>query len=844
MGIPLGLLLVCFARRGMVPFGEITILQWDQLLQYKDYYGFLWDVLHGKANIAYSFSKSLGGGMFGSWAYYLSSLGNVFLLFFEKNAIAQYLSFSYALKTAACGLTAGIYVQRRFSLSPIWIVLLSTSYALMEYNVDYCRNLMWLDGGVMLPLMCLGVWYCINQRHQWLLPLTTGLSIICNWYTGYMNCIMAGIYLCYELLFVSQDAVLKYAGIRKKRGNAFSRTAMLLLLGAGASAVVLLPAALSMLGSDKAGLSFSHSVNMSLGQMLAGFAIEAPYNAPNAPLIYTGGICLLLTVYSLWSDRIPVRNKLGYVFLLFIGICSFLFRGVELIWTVLREGNSYNYRFSYIFSFILVAISGSALAFDRNKNGSRPWIPMAGALFTLLIGYLLLLKAGTMQSLKWNHFCMAAIAVYAAAMILCPGTKIKYAIILPLLCIELSKNALVSFNVFSNRAESVQKYNEGTEGIISELMNEDDHFYRIEKNFSYLTTIGRNVADCESLAFGYHGIEAYLSTYDWRVNQFLNNIGYSNLPGDDRYPCEMYWNDSMPVAESILSVKYVLSDKPLYGYETVDFGDDIKPPEGYAIYRNQRWLPMAFGIQSEFADIVFGRDPFENQNRLISAMTGIKEPVLRMMHTEPEKTEDGKEERYTLISKEGGPVYLFIDGEDIHPDYYASNCSLYVNGTLVQDCCSRFVTNGMYLGHFEKGEKVEICIEHHSEAVGVHCVYAYEIDETIFDQVYQCLSGRTLEQMNVEDGKILAESHFDQATTVFFSVPYESGWKCFVDGKSIQPRIFGNTFITLDIPAGKHSISLQYQVEGFTGGAVLSGISGLVIAFLALSDLPKKETKK
>lgn len=57
---------------GTDPFGDVSILTADAKIQYKDYYGYLWEILHGNANIDYSASKSLGGQMVGLVAYYLT----------------------------------------------------------------------------------------------------------------------------------------------------------------------------------------------------------------------------------------------------------------------------------------------------------------------------------------------------------------------------------------------------------------------------------------------------------------------------------------------------------------------------------------------------------------------------------------------------------------------------------------------------------------------------------------------------------------------------------------------------------------------------------------------------
>ena len=106
-------ILAVYIASGMQPFGKLSILTSDMLIQYKDYYGYLWDVLHGQASLDYSFSKSLGGGMAGLVAYYLTCPLNLFVYFIEKTVCC----FPFAMRCAnirlfmrsiLCGWTASL----------------------------------------------------------------------------------------------------------------------------------------------------------------------------------------------------------------------------------------------------------------------------------------------------------------------------------------------------------------------------------------------------------------------------------------------------------------------------------------------------------------------------------------------------------------------------------------------------------------------------------------------------------------------------------------------------------------------------------------------------------------
>ena len=81
-----GLVTAVMAYLGFAPFGDLAPFKWDSYLQHKDYYGYLWDVLHGEASIEYSTGKSLGGRI--DWIDLPDRgiFGNTHLLMMDRNS--------------------------------------------------------------------------------------------------------------------------------------------------------------------------------------------------------------------------------------------------------------------------------------------------------------------------------------------------------------------------------------------------------------------------------------------------------------------------------------------------------------------------------------------------------------------------------------------------------------------------------------------------------------------------------------------------------------------------------------------------------------------------------------
>lgn len=835
--LPLLLLSICLFLQNIYPFGDTSILEWDAKLQHKDYYSYLWDVLHGNASYSYSFSKSLGGRMIGITAFYISSLSNFLLLFISKSQIPQYLSFMFLLRLSLCGLTSYTFIRKRFQISCAWSLLLSTSYAMMEYNVVYCRNLMWLDGVMLLPLVCLGAWYCIENRRKVLLPVFTGLAIICNWYTGYMVCFMTVLYCLFELFFLQEKMPLK------KMAAAFLRFCLYLLLGVGISALVLLPSCISLMGGKASFQFYSGIKNMSPLHSLSGLAMDAAYNKQNAPILYCGGICLLIVIHSFWCKGISLRKKAGNALLLLFMMASFILRDVELIWTAYVRSTSYYFRFAFVFAFCMVLIAAASIREMDKASLKFRFSEMAGTLCTVILLFLLLGWRGHLNSLLLNGLYLVLLVLYGLLLTQKKKQVFAYGTMLILLCAELCKNAAMAFRSFNDKVSCYETYYEDTAAVIQEIDSGETDFYRLEKSCSYLTgTKSEKVATGESFIFGYNSIEHYSSAYDRTVDRFLANVGYSDYPTEDIFPCETYWNDSLPLMETLLGIKYVLHDKPLYGYTEKTLSQS-QLPSGYACYEIDRSLPLAYAIDKAASAVTYTEDPFANQNAIASAMTG--QDLSVYMRQDVQLLEDDERETYRITAGQDGPLYIFADGSDVHRSHYAENCEIYADGTFCQISCGRFLINALYLGEYQKGDTVTVEIRPLTEEKEkkLHTLYAYTINEEAYDTVYRKLSETTFDSVTVDDGHITASGDFSSPVKMFFSVPYDKGWSCKIDGQDAEIQVFADTFCTVDVPEGSHTVTMEYSTPGSTVGILVSLISILLLLGTLLLNFRKRATR-
>lgn len=858
--IPLVITAAAYALNGIVPFGDTSVMIWDAKLQYKDYFGYLWDVLHGNADIHFSASKSLGGQMIGLIAYYLTCPLNLLIYFFKKSQISLFFSVITLLKISFSGVTANYFIKKRYDIHWAGSLLLSTSYALMEYNVFYCRNIMWLDGAVMLPLVCLGVYEMLYNRKKGLLFFSVAAAIISNWYSGFMVCLMAGFYFLFEL-------VLKYdwRKIKQVFRPAVSdciNVAADMILGVFASAVILLPACMSLIGG-KANFQLVYTeMNFNWFYTFTGFDINATVNSKTSPILYCGGLAVVLFAYLLFDKRISIKTRIVsaafFVFMTF----GFCFREFELMWTAFVQSHSYNFRFAFVFAFAMIILASTALREIKN-NGNKVYKPAAAASVLLIGIFVFILVITHSYSNNRSALLYALVYVaYAVLMLVIFSGKNKFdlkkivctVLASVLLFAELGYNSYMAYTDYNVSDSLFSSYTQNMQKIVDEIKAQDSSFFRFEKNYSYLSEIKSDVATCEPLLFNYNSIEHYSSTYDGNVDEFLARMGYSDstyIPDENSkesvvFPTDAYWNSPMLLMDSVLGIKYQMWTE-LPDFEKLELRSAL--PGEYSVYKNNYALGLAFNVSPEADNAPhYSLNPFENHKTFISSLLGKEVNP----YTEPSVetlSSDNHSEKYVFTANTTGPMYLYIDGSRNHMDRYKDHCHLAVNGKFVQKMCSRFNYNAVYIGNYNQGDKVEVEIQRVSknekENLREHTMYTAQLDWIQFQNIVKLLSQGYTTDLNVKGNRISGSYTTDSAATVMLTVPYTEGWTVYVDGKQTDYKEVAGTFLGMELEKGTHTIEMVYKTRHMNMAVAVSfvGIIGFACWTAAEIWTRKKKNK-
>ena len=77
-------------------------------------------------------------------------------------------------------------------------------------------------------------------------------------------------------------------------------------------------------------------------------------------------------------------------------------------------------------------------------------------------------------------------------------------------------------------------------------------------------------------------------------------------------------------------------------------------------------------------------------------------------------------------------------------------------------------------------------------------------------------------------------------TQIMFSIPYDKGWKVFVNGNLTDLENIKNAFCVVTVNEGTHDIKLVYVPNGLEIGAICSGLGLLIfIAYIVITKYRK-----
>ncbi|WGE54977.1 YfhO family protein [Actinobacillus equuli subsp. equuli] len=799
----------------ITPFGIYSLASMDADIQYLDLFAYLKDVLSGNKTIGYNFSKGLGGNTFAIFSYYLASPVNIFLIFFDKSELNMFFSFAFLIKIALSSVFCLFFLVNRFRNLPLFYsILLSLGYAMSQYSILQASNIMWLDGVYMLPLILLGIYRVVNNKGLSLLAISVAFSMIFNWYSGIINCLFSILWLFFELI---------YKGDRIK-GSLLSifKYSIGMLCGLLLCSVVFVPTYFE-LQNGKGGLDlwlFNFGFTGNLFSLLNGLVLGAKENK-GVLVLFSGSLALIgLTLYLSHLRNNWNRKSISVFILLMVTIMVFYWNPLILIFSIFKKVDSYWYRYSYFAHFVLIFIAGFSFSFFKIEFYK---ILKYGVLFfSILLGVSYIKNT----SPELIYFSMSYYFIQVAFLWFVLNGKSSWRLSSMIFLFIMSSSELIqNFGLIKNvntNGRDFVTYEKEQELLVKDIQSQNDKdFYRVSslKNRKYNS---ENITAyyLDSFYHNYSGLNTYTSSPDNTQLEFLNTVGYPKYAGTLNVV-----NTSILPLDSLLGVRYFLSDVKIIGFDEVD---TIQSRNGKSVYYNSYVLPVGLSYFSkDVKNNVIFNNPFENINSIYSTILGERASIF-------ERIEYSFKQHNNMIdisfNGNGDPVYGYIDTKR------ELNGRLILNNRFLTGYSKWLAPRVVYLGNDVVNS---LRLETKADLKGnISDIAIYRLNmkffATVIDQIKQNNKAQAVE---ISDGLIRIKTRkSSEESKLFIAIPYNSAWRVLMNGNEIKPEPFFNGLMAIPLEINKDNvIEMTYSIPKLSLGVILSLLGILIFIVLLFS---------
>lgn len=678
------------------------------------------------------------------------------------------------------------------------------------------------------------------------LVISIMLLAIVSPYYAYMTLLFLAVYYLLRLY----DFCKCKMGMKEAAVHAL-KTAGMVMLGLGCSAVIFLPYMSEVLSSPRVSGQnlpsfrlgtlqeyasmflrlFSNSI-LGINENFAGYG-----NFYECPFMYVG--ILFVLVIPLFLFRKQTRKACS----LYI-ICSlFSFVFLNFSSAVFNAFSTKSYRWTFVFIPVFAAACGKALHDLQALENRKLLIVEAAVLNVVLAVYIV----WYFSHFGYNKpaavsvgFSVVILNVYAVVLLFGNGRKGFYSLLLAVTTMDLCMNAYLSVHersLISRETKNTMGYFDASADAAAYLKDRDPEFWRLSKNYNQIDLN-------DSMFQDYYGEKLYSSTLSaetWEMMDFFDlRVKYSNY---------FYGFDDKQILRNLTAGKYRLSknQSDYYGYRLIHTIGDVN------IYENQNasGFGVLYGSYMKKSSLE-GMDSFQVQEALLEGCL-LDEDVflLQMRELKGDKNaKDFAEVDKKLVYEQGtadgltDPV-IELDGKNSGPllvKIYAENAS---GSMTVFSKDGRSVDTVPY--HVPQESKVYYVdtlgasqIEINSEGGDIYGYKVYEIDGEELSERIKERSANKFHILEFSDMDIQGYADCSTDQILFLPVPYHKNWKVFVNQKEADILKANAGFMAVVIPKGHAEIRLCYKNYAFYLGLVISIIC-LIITVLLYAGIRRKK---
>ena len=860
-GCTIGIMMLVYYCYNLFPFGETTILRMDLYHQYGPLFAELYDRLTNMKSLLYSWQTGLGSPFLGNFFNYLSSPSMIIMLILGHKNMPEAIAGMIIAKAALSAASFTFYLKKSQGRQDFTTAAFGILYAMSGYFIAYYWNVMWIDAMVYFPLVILGIENIINRRNPRIYIAFLALTLLSSYYMGYMTCIFSVIYfLIYyfgnqnqsidpRIPYTLSDKGEKVYTLKNKiKGSIFLRSgftfAFASLAAAGIAAFALIPTVFILKNCSATSGTFPevYKSYFSIFDFLANHIASVDPTIRSSgedvlPNVYCGVATLMLVPLYLFTKSVPLKEKVAHVGLLGLLYFSFNINVLNYIWHGFHYPNDLPYRWSFMYSFILLMIAYKA--FTRLNEFSGRAILGTGM---GVVGAIILIQEIGSKNVEEVTVLISIIFVVTYCLVFALMRDKKYqqsAVAVLLLCCVIGEIACANTDRYS--MDQPKSNYAGDYDDFRQLKSELD---KIEGNDMYRMDLTRNRARMDPAWYGYNGVSTFTSMAYEKMSNTQSDLGlYGNYINSYTYHLQT------PVYNMMHSLKYIVDNNDDVELEN-DYYTELMTRGKFTAFENKYYLPIGFGVNNDVTDWYSDlTNPFTVQGDWFEYTTGVSD-VFKMMSIDEviyynmdeitsgletgdiyyTKPSDGEGElTFILRSEETAHSYLYVNSRDFDSITITNN-----DIEVTQDTDEPYIYD---LGIVNPDETVEVKIKIEDSEYGYIDFYPYSVNEEALSKGYEILKNRQLNVTSFEETEIKGTVKLEEDCLFFTSIPYDSGWTVKVDGVEIKEEDYvslNDAYLCFNITAGEHDIEISFMPDGLIIGICVSAFTVIALFLAAL----------
>lgn len=826
-------MIILYKLKGYAPFGDNSLACMDANNTYVDFLCGLKDIISHKSGLVYSFSKGLGGNLYGLINTDFFSPVNLLIVFFKKNEIQSFFDIAVAIKLALSAATMAWFLNHRTpDLNKYIASALAIGYGMCQYNIAQSSNIFFLEGVYMLPLFMLGVYYIVENGRPFTLMFSVAYLVTFSWYVGAINCFFTVVWAVFEFLWFSAKEKVDI----KKFLYTLKQLTIAGFGGVLISGIAFFPTVVALRKSSEGGFYWGvfHDSNVFYGNVVTTISnyYMGSLSYEHKISLFCGSLAMIGCLAFFFSSRFSfVQKCIAALTTGFVAI-SFFWKPIVLVYSMLKYPISFWCRYSHLGIFVIIffaALFFEGCSKDENYKGA-----IAKAAFLYILIALIFNNDMEAGDLKWVYaeiFCVIVVTLMLCAQSAEGRKKLTVCcsvMMIGFISFEMGCNAILIMSKYHlpDIQEAFIDYVDQGESQIDSIRQLDDGYYRISQTKTRNMQEGNLTANYDDAhMLNYWGVASYTSVPDDLQREFLDRSGY-HLNGEDMYIV----NTSILPVDSLLGVKYIMSDREISGLEKVE---SIETKNDKDVYYNPYSLPMLFTMKENgyngylnFPTITptggwpSNINPFLYQNDLFSQLSG-KECEVFVPLKYKKQSESESRTDYVLEVPDGSyALYGNLPWSE------PVNEKISIDGEFLTDYAQWLSPSVFYIP--AKGDEVVVSVSA-EDKLSVAEEQFYAVDIKKLREITEPLKEKSVNDCIIKDGYVEANVESEQDDLLFTTIQYDPHWEVKINGETATPNLFGDTFMTLPLEKGSNHIVMKYRLGGLRGG-MLATAFGLLLA--------------